>query len=143
MIRKNIKNISGVFLILVMFSIFLSAILISGKNNAQTVISEEDEILKVVKLFWELTEKGDFKEAHSLTTNSFNGITVEVKNQEPVEEWLHRLKIKPIFVEMHKKINDVKCVVRVKVQRDEKKYYLFHDLVKNEKGEWKIISTSN
>ena len=141
--RKNHAYSWGFWITLVLCSALLSVTLLGGKYNATPRIPEDEEIIQVVKSFWEFTETGELEKANSLTTNTFKGIRVEVENQEPMEKWLYELNIKHILVEMHKKVDDENCVVRVKVKNGERKYYLFHDLVKNERGEWKIISISN
>lgn len=103
------------------------------------------EPVKVVKRFWELSEKGDFEEAKKLRTNTKGEFTFEIRNNFPVEEReviIFKSGLSLISIEQIEIITESEWEIAVKVKnRDGRKFYLFHNVVKNDDG-WKIFATS-
>lgn len=120
----------------------ITGFILSKGMFAQTETSEDNKILNVVESYWEYAETGKFAEASALTTDRYREIGVEAENQEPPEKWINNFNLKHITISIHKKSQGDKCVVAVKVKGKDRVFYLFHDLVKNDEGDWKIISTS-
>lgn len=143
MTKKIIKKIliTGIALVItcifggVIFGLNIPSLIYDKKN------SENEKIINVVKLFWNLAEAGKFNEANNLTTNEYDGFIIQVENQEPSEKWINKYDLKHISVMIHQEPKDNKCVVAVKVKGKNREFYLFHDLILIN-GEWKITTTS-
>lgn len=129
-------------ILVVLIVSFCTIIGLVAQSTTKNESSEDDEIINVVRAYWRFVEDGDFKNAEALTTKELNGLAVKIDNEIPAERWLNSYKIKYIEAAIHKKKSENMCVVAVKVVRDKREFYLFHDLIKNEQGDWKIFSTS-
>ena len=141
--NKNKLIFVGLSIILmVLITSFGTIIVLEAQSTTKNGNSEDDEIINVVKTYWKYVEAGNFKSAEALTTKELKGLAVEIDNQIPAERWLNSYKIEYIEATIHKKTRENTCVVAVKVKRDRREFYLFHDVIKNEQGDWKILSTS-
>jgi hypothetical protein len=141
--NKNKLIFVGLSIILmVLITSFGTIIVLEAQSTTKNGNSEDEEIINVVTTYWKYVEAGNFKSAEALTTKELKGLAVEIDNQIPAERWLNSYKIEYIEATIHKKTSENTCVVAVKVTRDRREFYLFHDLIKNEQGDWKILSTS-
>lgn len=119
--------------------------LFSQKNDVvknSRLSEDEAKILETVRSFWEFSEAGEFEKAHTLTTDQHRQFSVSVRHSEPAERWLNKAGIRHKKISINRKQNDEAYVVAVKVVKRKREYYLFHDVVKTDSGDWRILSTS-
>jgi hypothetical protein len=149
--KRNLFLATMVMSILVVIFITLSWTLSAQKKLNDDIVSPlSDELMatepvKVVKNFWELSEKGDLEEAGKLRTDTSGGFTISVKGDSKVkghEEIIYNSGWTLISIEQIDIIADDRWEIAVKVRKkDDKNFYLFHTVVKNG-DKWKIFGTS-
>ena len=117
-------------------------------NTRSTQINEETankEPVEIVRKYWQLSEKGDLKEASKLTTNKCKNFGFEVKSslkRKEREEIIYNSGDSLEAVEQIKIIDDNKWQVGVKIKRKSgEDYYLLHTIIKDG-DEWKIFRTN-
>lgn len=142
MVRNTTLKIAFSFNVCLMFVIVLYS---QTYRDGQMRVASNDKtsIIRTVESFWKHSEAGELEKAAELTTNTYKGFTLTVKNAEPVAEWLNSSGLRHLKVAINRKKSDDMYVVRVRViDKQQREFWLFHDVVRATDGAWKILSTS-
>ncbi len=142
MVVSKMLKISISAFICVMSLIVLYSQMSQG-TDTNSLDKERTVVTDTVESFWQFTESGKLAKATELTTDTFKEFTIKVKGADPDATWLKRRGFRHKQIAVNKKKSDDLYEVRVRVVDDrQREYWLFHDVVRTNSGDWKILTTS-
>lgn len=125
------------------------ALFVSGKLIAQVSEKKVDtgpkaEVSRLVRQYWDLSQKGKFAAAGKLTTKSRKGFSYVSKEPSPTwEQVIYSTGLKFVEIEQVREVDVTEMEVASKVLNGSgREVYMFHTVVKNGK-DWKIFVTTN